>query len=205
MLANLIQDPILLIYYIIALVIAITFHEAAHATATTFLGDQTAKNNDRLNLNPLKHLDPLGSLLIFIAGFGWGKPVPFNPNFVKYGKWGIALIGVSGPLTNFIIAFIFGLILKTGLLSPSIMALLLIIVQINIVIGILNLIPVPPLDGSKILQAFLPESKQDLIYQIEKRGSLILLAIIFADIIFNLGIIRTIVGPIYTFILGLIL
>lgn len=84
MLANLIQDPILLIYYIIALVIAITFHEAAHATATTFLGDQTAKNNDRLNLNPLKHLDPLGSLLIFIAGFGWGKPVPFNPNFVKY-------------------------------------------------------------------------------------------------------------------------
>lgn len=204
MLLGLLNNPQDLIFFLIALVIAITFHEFAHAASAVFLGDITPKLEGRLTLNPLSHLDPLGTLFLFLAGFGWGKPVPFNPNFVKHGRWGVALIGVSGPITNFFIAFIFGAVLRFGMVSILYAELFLIIIFINVILGVFNLLPIPPLDGSKILQAFLPESKQYIIENIERQGPIILFGIIILDRLFGLGILSSMITPIFNFIIKIL-
>lgn len=201
MILSLINSPLDFISLIIALVIAITFHELAHALTAVYLGDITPKLEGRVSLNPLNHLDPLGSLFILIAGFGWGKPVPFNPNFVKYGRWGTALVGVAGPLTNIFVAFVFILALKTGLIPAYFVQLFLIIIFINILLAVFNLLPIPPLDGSKILQAFIPESKQHYIETIERQGPIILLFIIILDRVLGLGILSSILTPLFNFVL----
>lgn len=205
MLLGLFTQPIQLLFFVIALLVAITFHEAAHAASAVFLGDPTPKLKGRLTLNPIKHLDLMGTIFIFIAGFGWGKPVPFNPHFIKHGKWGIALIGIAGPLTNFFIAFILGAFLKLNLVSGVFIEFLLIVIFINIILGVFNLIPLPPLDGSKLLQAFVPESKQDFIYKLEKQGPMILFGVIIIDNFLNLGIISSIISPIFNFVANLVL
>jgi Zn-dependent protease len=205
MLLGLFSEPLQLLFFVIALLIAITFHEFAHAASAVFLGDATPKLQGRLSLNPLKHLDPLGTLFLFIAGFGWGKPVPFDPHFIKHGKWGIALVGLSGPLSNFFIAFTLGAFLKLNLVSGVFIDFLLIVIFINILLGVFNLIPLPPLDGSKFLQALVPESKQDIIYKLEKQGPTILFIVIIADNFLNLGILSSIINPIFNFVAGLIL
>jgi len=152
-----------------ALLIAITFHEFAHAYAAYKLGDRTPKQQGRVTLNPLKHLDPIGTVLILTAGFGWGKPVEINPrNFdhkVSMSK-GEAIVSVAGPLTNFIIAFLFLIALylmhtMEVFVGPEEWRTMLFrimgsCVMINIGLGVFNLIPLPPLDGSKILMHFLP-------------------------------------------------
>lgn len=149
--------------------IAITFHEFAHGYAAYKLGDNTAKNEGRLSLNPLDHLDPIGTLLLLFAGFGWGKPVHVNPsNYTRKISMekGEAIVSLAGPLTNIVLAFIFALIYgalvkfaSVFLLSTvgNIVQLILIsTISINIGLGIFNLIPLPPLDGSKIILPFLP-------------------------------------------------
>ena len=149
--------------------IAITFHEFAHGYAAYKLGDNTAKNEGRLSLNPLDHLDPIGTLLLLFAGFGWGKPVHVNPsNYTRKMSMekGEAIVSVAGPLTNIVLAFVFALIYGalikfagTFLLSTvgNIIQLLLgAAISINIGLGVFNLIPLPPLDGSKIIMPFLP-------------------------------------------------
>lgn len=153
-----------------AVIIAITFHEYAHALAADKLGDDTPRMQGRLNLNPMSHLDPVGFVLLMFAGFGWGKPVQINPrNFnrnVNMDK-GEAIVSLAGPLMNFIIAIIFAIILaavymfaSTAFLSSTIgniiYILLFELVVINIGLGVFNLIPLPPLDGSKIFMNFLP-------------------------------------------------
>lgn len=153
-----------------AVIIAITFHEYAHALAADKLGDDTPRMQGRLNLNPMSHLDPVGFVLLMFAGFGWGKPVQINPrNFnrnVNMDK-GEAIVSLAGPLMNFIIAIIFAIILaavymfaSTTFLSSTvgniIYILLFELVVINIGLGVFNLIPLPPLDGSKIFMNFLP-------------------------------------------------
>lgn len=204
MLFSLFNEPYSLIFFIVALVIAITFHELSHALAAVFLGDITPKLEGRVSLNPLHHLDPLGSLFILLAGFGWGKPVPFNPNFVKHGRWGVAIIGAAGPLSNIFIAFVFILALKTGMVPLFFAQLFLVIIFINILLAVFNLLPIPPLDGSKILQAFLPESKQYIIEHMERQGPIVLLFIILADRLLGLNILGSIISPIFNFVLGIL-
>ena len=150
--------------------IAITFHEFAHGFAAYKLGDNTAKNEGRLSLNPLDHLDPIGTLMLLFAGFGWGKPVHVNPmNYTRKMSMekGEAIVSVAGPLMNILLAFVFAIIYAliykfAGLefiestVGYIIMMLISYTISINIGLGVFNLIPLPPLDGSKIIMPFLP-------------------------------------------------
>ncbi len=150
--------------------IAITFHEFAHGYVAYKLGDNTAKNQGRLTLNPLDHLDPIGSLMLLIAGFGWGKPVEVNPrNYTRKisMETGEAIVSAAGPIMNFLLAVIFTIVYfiiykysgQTFLNSTTgtvIMTLILYTISINIGLGVFNLLPLPPLDGSKIIMPFLP-------------------------------------------------
>ena len=194
------QSVISILFLAIGLVIAITFHEFSHAAMATFLGDITPRLEGRLTLNPIRHLDLWGSLFLLIAGFGWGKPVTFNPNFIKYGKWGIAAIGAVGPLSNIFIAFVFIVVMKFGIVPASFANLFMVIIFINLLLAIFNLIPISPLDGSKILQALLPESKQEFVEKLEKQGPIILLAILVLDNFFGFHILSSIINPIFNFV-----
>lgn len=150
--------------------VAITFHEFAHGYAAYKLGDNTAKSEGRLSLNPFAHLDPIGSLLLLFAGFGWGKPVHVNPyNYTRKISMekGEAIVSAAGPITNLILAFIFAIIyfaiykfagLAFTMTTVGVIVMLLIqsTIAINVGLGIFNLIPLPPLDGSKIIMPFLP-------------------------------------------------
>jgi Zn-dependent protease len=155
------------IFFVLILIMSVVIHEVAHGYMATFLGDPTAKMAGRLTLNPIPHIDPLGSVIIpvilsLIPGgimFGWAKPVPFNPYNLKAGKWGPALVALAGPVSNLIIATFFGLAIRQASvlgLSSTMVELSGTIVVINVVLMIFNLIPVPPLDGSKVLFAVLP-------------------------------------------------
>ncbi|MEK7587109.1 MAG: site-2 protease family protein [Patescibacteria group bacterium] len=154
-----------IIFFIAILVMSVVIHEVSHGYTANLLGDPTARLEGRLTLNPLKHLDPFGSIILpllmfLIPGgmiFGWAKPVPYNPYNLRAGKWGPALVAVAGPLSNLIIALFFGLLARSGLIiSEAFLALAGITVVLNFSLMIFNLMPFPPLDGSKILFALLP-------------------------------------------------
>lgn len=178
------QQPILFFFIVIALVIGITVHEFSHAWMANFLGDSTPKFQGRLTLNPLNHLDPIGSIMILIVGFGWGKPVQFNPYSLRKGKFGPALVAIAGPIANLITTVIFAFSIRLIFMySPTFLSSPLylffgIIVWLNVMLMIFNLLPIPPLDGSKILYSILPESSEDLIAQIEQMGPFILILFI---------------------------
>ena len=151
------------LYIIPAALIAIMCHELCHGLMSYLLGDPTPKEQGRLSLNPLKHLDLMGTLCLILFKFGWAKPVQVDPRYYKNPKWGMALVALAGPLANFILAFISGLIyvliLKYAPYSELIQILLYFVTYlmvINIGLGIFNLIPIPPLDGSKIVGVILP-------------------------------------------------
>ncbi len=147
-----------ILYFIIALLIAITIHEFAHAWSADQLGDPTPRAAGRLTLNPLKHLDLLGTIMLFLVHFGWGKPVPINPRYFKKPLQYSALTALAGPAANFLTALAITIFLKyTWIFLPDfIYTILMIIFEINLVLGAFNLLPLPPLDGSKILGLFVP-------------------------------------------------
>lgn len=162
-----------------SVLISMTLHEAMHAFAGYWLGDDTAKEEGRLTLNPLKHIDPFATLalpaLLALAGlpiFGAAKPVPFNPNRVRYEEFGAALVGIAGPLTNLAFAVLgAGLIRLLGVgTSGMLLDVLFIFVLVNIGFFVFNMIPFPPLDGSRLLYAFAPEPLQNVMRQIEGFG-----------------------------------
>lgn len=193
--------------------VAITFHEYAHAWAATKLGDDTPRMQGRLNLNPLSHIDPVGFVLLLFAGFGWGKPVEINPrNFYdKYSmEKGEAIVSVAGPAMNFILAIVFAIIYSLVIKLASvtfiisefgriIIGIINYAIIINIGLGVFNLIPLPPLDGSKIFRRFLPYNAKQWIYEHENIFYIIFLAIWIT------GIADIIVSPILSAIYKLLM
>lgn len=183
-----------------ALVVAIGLHEYAHALAADLQGDRLPRAMGRLTINPLRHLDPLGTVLIFIAGFGWGKPVEFRPEALSSRRFGAAIVALAGPMMNILLAILGGFLYRLSLLGPELQFLDLFLQQfifINAVLAVFNLIPVPPLDGSRLLTIFLPPSKQKIIYFLDRYGFLILLVVVF------LGP-RTLFDPIIDFVIRVV-
>lgn len=202
---------------IVALIISIVLHEMAHGFAADWLGDPTARLQGRLSPNPLVHIDPLGSVLIpallFITNagilFGWAKPVPYNPYNLRSPKWGEALVAAAGPATNILIALIFGVLIRLADplgLSSSFLDLASYIVYINILLAFFNMIPFPPLDGSKIIQPFLPLRAQmgyrNFLAQFERFGLLGTFLFIFIFIQVLWAPFSTLVQTVFALITG---
>lgn len=181
-----------LIYTLPAILIAISMHEFAHGYVSYRLGDPTPKHMGRLSVNPLAHLDPVGTICLLIFHFGWAKPVGVNPYYYKDRKKGMVMVALAGPIMNFFIAFIsifaMGLILKVtegyaGTFIRYTFNFLNYLFIINIGLGAFNLIPVPPLDGSKVLGAVLPSDKYFKYMQYERYGTLILMGLLYLGIL----------------------
>ncbi len=171
---------------ILGLAIAIILHEVAHGYVALQLGDPTAKYAGRLSLNPIKHIDLWGTILIplflILSGtgfvFGWAKPVPVNYYNLRYGKWGPAIVALAGPATNFILLIIFGLMARLAPPGTALPYLFVTIASVNAILMLFNLIPIPPLDGSKILYIVL-EHRPDVVQWLERYGLYIMLALLF--------------------------
>ncbi len=165
-----------------ALAVAIGLHEYAHALAADLQGDRLPRAMGRLTLNPIRHLDPLGTVLLVVAGFGWGKPVEFRPEALSSRRFGAALVAVAGPLMNVALAIVGAFAFRAATLGPQLDFLFLFLnafIWINVVLAVFNLLPIPPLDGSRLLTIFLPPGKQKIIYFLDRYGFLILLVVIF--------------------------
>ncbi len=203
-------QPMVFVAWLIAIIFALTIHEFAHAWVATKQGDPTAKLMGRLTFNPLAHIDVFGFLSLLIVGFGWGKPVPVNPVYFKDKKWGDIMVALAGPLSNFIAIVVFGIILRivisTTTFGPSNLLILFLffMIMINTVLGVFNLIPLPPLDGSHILFNILPSELNELKYNLAKNGPWILLTIIMADRFLNIGLLSGLFNFIYSFIYKII-
>jgi len=174
------------IFQIAILVMSVVIHEVSHGYAASFLGDQTARYQGRLTLNPIKHLDFVGSFIVpsiayFLGGFifGWAKPVPYNPYNLKPGRWSEAMVALAGPVSNICIAIIFGLLLRVGVGGPAFIEITSIIVLINIILAVFNLVPIPPLDGSKVLFAIFPDKLFQTRAFFERYGLILVLFFIF--------------------------
>ncbi len=176
----------LTIFSIAILIMSVIIHEVSHGFAADMLGDPTARLQGRLTLNPLKHIDPVGSILVplvtsmFGFAFGWAKPVPYNPYNLKDKRRGEFLIAAAGPLSNLLIALVFGTIIRfaaAGALTPFI-EICSYIVTINIVLAVFNLIPVPPLDGSKLFLSFLPDQFGAFRQALERFGPIFVMIIV---------------------------
>jgi Zn-dependent protease len=197
------------LFFIAILIMSVVIHEVAHGYAAERLGDPTARLQGRLTLNPVPHIDPLGSvilpllLIVSNAGFvfGWAKPVPFNPYNLKDAKWGPGIVAAAGPASNLLLATIFGLALRfheTLHLPTAFLDIFFIIVILNIVLAVFNMIPVPPLDGSKVLASALPYKYAGIIDRAEPYGFVVLLAIV----LFGWQFIQPVVGGIFQLITG---
>ena len=167
-------------------VFSMVIHELMHGLASYWLGDDTAKLQGRLSLNPLKHIDPVMTLLVpvllYMAGgpiFGGAKPVPINTNKIKYGDYGLALVALAGPLSNLVLAFIsFGILTGLGAVGGLLALILSLMVQVNLGFMIFNLLPIPPLDGSRIIYAIAPEFVQSVMRKIEPYGIVVVFLLI---------------------------
>ena len=194
-----------MIFTIIAVLIAITIHEFAHAWVADQLGDPTAKFEGRMTLNPLAHLDPIGTIALFIAGFGWGKPVPVDTYNLQNPKRDEAIISLAGPLSNLVVAIILGLILKFVGVEFFLSSLIFKTILINLGLGIFNLLPIYPLDGSKILLGILPFEIAQEVESVMKRYGVIALLMVLLPIFGNRSIISLILSPVITFFVGFLL
>jgi len=191
------------IFFLIALIFSIIIHEVSHGYAAAMLGDPTARLQGRLTLNPLPHIDPIGSILLpallvlthapFL--FGWAKPVPYNPYNLNNKRWGEAIVAGAGPGVNLLLAIMFGLVVRFGMgsLSTQFISLAALIVYINILLAFFNLLPIPPLDGSKLLKSLLPYraslSFERIEHTLMQGGFLVMLLVLW--------LIMELIGPIF--------
>ena len=200
------------IFIIIILIMSVVVHEVSHGYAALALGDPTAKYQGRLTLNPLSHVDPVGSFLVPLLGYlaggfiiGWAKPVPFNPYNLRNARWGESLVAIAGPLSNIALAVVFGLIIRFAsgyaFLNQSFLNLAGFVVLINITLAIFNLVPIPPLDGSKILFAVLPYKWHALRESFEKFG----LVLVFIFVFFLWQTMSPFISHLFTLLTGAVL
>lgn len=185
----LIQDPLTFALVAIPLLFSIILHEVAHGWVAYKMGDPTAKFSDRLTFNPLSHLDPIGTLALFVAGFGWAKPVPVNFNNLRNQRKGVILVSSAGALANILLAFVALLLIRLFSGSSSEIAIILVhgvcryVAYVNITLAALNLIPIPPLDGSKILMGILWEKTPYFFSRLEPYGFFIIIGLLFLGIL----------------------
>lgn len=192
---------------IAAILLCLVVHEVCHGLAAYYLGDPTAKQSRRLSLNPLRHLDIFGLLMMVTVGFGWAKPVPVDPRYFKKPKQGMAITALAGPLSNFVLAYLaalamnglYGVIAVRGETQGLVtaMSFFYLLVMMNIGLGVFNLIPFPPLDGSKVVAMFLPDRTYIRWMQLERYGMVILMAVLW------LGWLDPILGTARTWIMDL--
>ena len=206
------NQAIFFIYALVVLLFSAILHEISHGFSAKLQGDGTAEAAGRLTLNPLPHLDPFGSIILpFLLALpalfgapviiiGWAKPVPFNPANLKNKKWGPAFVALAGPSANVLLAVFFGLLIRFFDLSflPSLGFFIAIIVWINLLLAVFNLIPIPPLDGSKILFSILPYSWRDFEFQLERYGFFLILLFVF----FGFGLILPLIFRLFGIITG---
>lgn len=172
-----------LIAGIVALLVGLTFHEFSHALLADQLGDRQPRAMGRLTLNPIPHIDPIGALMLVVAGFGWAKPVMVNPAALRDGPGAMALVAFAGPIANVVVAIGFAVIYRVlgvvGVDDGFVLRLVELIVRLNILLAIFNLIPIPPLDGYNVLLAFLPPRQAMVVRQYAPYGVIVLLLLVF--------------------------
>ena len=205
----------------VSLLIAITIHEFTHAFIAHRLGDSTAKRLGRLSLNPRVHLDPMGTAMLFLAGFGWGKPVPVNPAMLgRSWRQGMAFVSAGGPLSNIVTAALFALPINLGFMpwhspfsalvfrrGPDFLLadLFGFIIFYNLVLAVFNLIPIAPLDGFKVVLGLLPGDVASHFSRVEPFGPVILLTVVMLDVLFGVGVLSAVMGPPINFLGEIIL
>ena len=181
------------------LLFAITVHEYAHARTALLLGDPTAKLSGRITFNPISHLDPFGAICLFLFNFGWAKPVPINPRYFRNPRMGSLWVSLAGPLVNLGVALLTGILIRYFLFpSQGYLTVLITMLLMNIGLGLFNLLPIPPLDGSHVLESLLPENALVTYRQIERYAPIVLVSIFLADQFLHLGIFSRLLGyPIF--------
>ena len=195
-------DSQIIVLLIPALVFSLSFHEFAHAWMAYRLGDSTAARMGRLTLNPMAHLDPIGSLALLLMGFGWAKPVPVDPRYLKNPRQDMVKVAAAGPISNIILAiiaaFVLRLLFDTDLLSNSVKTFFIIFMQINITLAVFNLLPVSPLDGSQILSPFLEKQfGPDTVWKMQVYGPRVLFIIIIISMVTDIHIFSFIITTIF--------
>jgi Zn-dependent protease len=190
------SNPILFIILAVILLYSVILHEVAHGWIAHLFGDNTALYSGRLTLNPLSHLDPIGTLMLFLVGFGWAKPVPVNYSSLSNRRFGLFSVALAGCATNIIIAIIAIFLLQFNFINanPILSIIFQTVARINIILGAFNLIPIPPLDGSKILMSFLSYRAQESLTMLEPYGFFILALLLFTGLL----------NPVITFMQDLI-
>jgi len=193
------QDPSAAVAFLLGLVIGITVHEASHATSAYLLGDDTAYRDGRVTLNPLSHLDLLGSMMLLLAGFGWGRPTPVVPSKLRGGVFGPVAVALAGPVSNLlIVAVCAGLYLLPPFREQGgyLFILVVMVAFTNALLFVFNLIPIPPLDGSKVIFPFLPRALDGFVDFMNQYGPMILLGLILVSFFTNLPIFGILLAPV---------
>ena len=196
------SDPMAFVLLVAALIGAIGLHEYAHALTADLQGDRMPRAMGRLTPNPIKHLDPVGTLFIVLVGFGWGKPVEFRPQALSSKRFGAAMVALAGPMMNLLLAFVTALVaIQLGDGLPDFFnTFLSVFFSINVLLAVFNLIPLPPLDGSRLLTIFLPPKRQNIIFFLDKYGFIILLGVLLFG---GFTFIEPIITAVSKFVIGL--
>ena len=199
-------DIQIIILLIPALVFSLSFHEFAHAWMAYKLGDDTAARLGRLTLNPMAHLDPVGSIALLLMGFGWAKPVPVDSRYLNNPRYDMVKVAAAGPLSNLLLAVLSAIslriLLTSGFVSPEIKTFLIIFMQINITLAVFNLLPISPLDGSQILTPFIEKHFGSLmVYKMEMYGPRVLFFVIIFSMVTGIHIFSLVISPIFNFFL----
>ena len=192
-------DPSAAVAFLLGLVIGITVHEASHATSAYLLGDDTAYRDGRVTLNPLAHLDLLGSMMLLLAGFGWGRPTPVVPSKLRGGVFGPVAVALAGPISNLLIVVLCAaLYLLPPFRDPGgyLFILVVMVAFTNALLFVFNLIPIPPLDGSKVIFPFLPRALDGFVDFMNQYGPMILLGIILVSFVTNLPVLSILLAPV---------